>query len=990
MARDNVNVKINIDTKKAEKSVAEVLEEMEHLNQEIDEAKKSGDENMLAGLQSEFDVLEGSISNSTKTLGNLSNRLEYLQESIQNVEVGTDEFKRLQMEIKQTDGNLRTVEESLEGMSFNDAASMASQLAGGIGDVTGSMMLLGGASDETMAEMQESLNKGIGIMMGITGAIDIAEVASRSFKTSMKALNKVMMANPIGAIAVAAAALATATYFLVKRLKEQNAEFEVSNESIAEFNTAVITEGRELDKLYGNLKDTTVGTEERTKAVDALKRAYPDYLTDIDLEKATLEDINQAHRDSARLMRANIAEKLKDKQLAEAMEPIYKKLGKRQIEFAEDIMKGIHTYTKFENAADKSFKRWERSARKSKAFAEEFSTLYIRALQDGKTEEQALRVASKELKEEMGDLSEVFSGRNVDRPRAYGKWMKVLGYTTGTTTGKINELVSSMEEIEDAFDFQYAWVIDTGDIDLLTTGANAAKGAIGKIEAEISRLNKKITETPESELSRQLGIDLEKAEEQLAKYKEIVFGIEEEKTIVIKKSLAEKQKAQQKAYEFEVSLIEANYGAYALTEEQKAEKARELYELELNNLLDKLALLEESARAEGKLTEKQALNILFAKADIEDLKAKRKAATKEQVIGLDKAKKALKKNYEYEKDLIERTVEDKKEKNRELKKLELEWLKDKLKLANKFAKENGKLSDDEAQRIRDLRAEVKLLEDEIGGGDEPEDIICEDEIQKELSCEEKKIEKINELKIHAAHEAANAITEILGRANQRQLADEKHALDEKYNKEIDRINEMAEIGAISQEEKERQLEDAAERKEERDLEIKIKQFEYDKKMSLIQVAIQTALAVIEAAPNPFAMIAAGITGAASAATILATKPPTYALGGLVEGDEHEQGGTLVEAERGEVILNKQSMANPAYRQLASQINVAGGGVPISPATSINQNENSLLAATVDNNSLEKIVKQVVSGISQIPVTVTETDITERQRQVQVIENKVTF
>ena len=984
MARDNVNVKINIDTKKAEKSVAEVLVEMEHLNQEIDEAKRSGDEKMLAGLQSEFNVLEGSISNSTKTLGNLSNRLEYLQDSIQNVEVGTDEFKRLQAEIKQTDGNLRTVEESLEGMSFNDAASMASQLAGGIGDVAGSMMLLGGASEETMAEMQESLNKGIGIMMGITGAIDIAEVASRSFKTSMKALNKVIAANPIGAIAIAAAALATATYFLVKRLKEQNAEYGVSNEHMAEFNTSVITQKRELRLLYDAIKDTTVGTEDRTEAVSDLQDAYPDYITNIDLEKASVDEVTEAYSDSITMMRAAAAEKFKAKQLAEAMEKPMKKIGELQVKMNEDFKEAVRDSTDYTGSLEK--------------MAYTYSNTYIGALQAGESHWSALRKTNAALEEDFKKLGVSFNKAGYEGIEYLGVQWEITkamdDYFEGPVhmgdagLSKLQKLVVEINEIQKAYDGMYDYIINPpSGADQLGLGL----GAIEDINERIAAQLKKITESSKEQLrinGEAMGDQLDALKVEKEYLKSLVYGIKVQEEIIVetKKSLAERQKGLQVLYEFEKDLIEK-------TVEDEEEKNKQLYELELKNLEDKLALLEEYAKADGELSDEEAKAIKTAKDNIEELKEARKAATEEQVIGLNEAKKALKKNYEYEKDLIERTVVDEKEKNKELEELELKWLQDKLKLANKFAKENGKLSEAEAQRIRDLRAEVKTLEDEIGGDvvdDIGDDEICEGEIEKELSCEEKKIEKINELKIHAAREAAAAITEILGRANQRQLEDEQHAIDEKYNKEIDRINEMAEAGTISQEEKERQLEDAAEKKEERDLEIKIKQFEYDKKMSLIQVAIQTALSIIEASPNPFAMIAAGITGAAAAATILATKPPTYALGGLVEGDEHEQGGTLIEAEQGEAILNKQSMANPAYRQLASQINVAGGGVPISPTTSINQNGNSLLAATVDNNSLEKIVKQVVSGISQIPVTVTETDITERQRQVQVIENKVTF
>lgn len=50
-------------------------------------------------------------------------------------------------------------------------------------------------------------------------------------------------------------------------------------------------------------------------------------------------------------------------------------------------------------------------------------------------------------------------------------------------------------------------------------------------------------------------------------------------------------------------------------------------------------------------------------------------------------------------------------------------------------------------------------------------------------------------------------------------------------------------------------------------------------------------------------------------------------GGMIHGRSHAQGGVILEAEGGEAIINKRSMANPRLRAMASAINVAGGGIP---------------------------------------------------------------
>jgi len=100
----------------------------------------------------------------------------------------------------------------------------------------------------------------------------------------------------------------------------------------------------------------------------------------------------------------------------------------------------------------------------------------------------------------------------------------------------------------------------------------------------------------------------------------------------------------------------------------------------------------------------------------------------------------------------------------------------------------------------------------------------------------------------------------------------------------------------------------------------------------------TLIATLAAAVNAFkdtkggvvikAIAAAGATafGLASVAKMRNTPIPKAAQGMLV-GNSHANGGINIEAEGGEAIINKQSMANPNLRAMASAINVAGGGIP---------------------------------------------------------------
>ena len=101
-------------------------------------------------------------------------------------------------------------------------------------------------------------------------------------------------------------------------------------------------------------------------------------------------------------------------------------------------------------------------------------------------------------------------------------------------------------------------------------------------------------------------------------------------------------------------------------------------------------------------------------------------------------------------------------------------------------------------------------------------------------------------------------------------------------------------------------------------------------------AVRDAIkATLSAFSNTKGGIAAKISAAAIAATkagvlvaaLKSVKLPKLAADGMLVGNSHEQGGILIEAEGGEAIINKRSMAIPWVREQASYLNQIGGGVP---------------------------------------------------------------
>ena len=88
-----------------------------------------------------------------------------------------------------------------------------------------------------------------------------------------------------------------------------------------------------------------------------------------------------------------------------------------------------------------------------------------------------------------------------------------------------------------------------------------------------------------------------------------------------------------------------------------------------------------------------------------------------------------------------------------------------------------------------------------------------------------------------------------------------------------------------------------------------------------------------------------------------------------------QGGINAELESGEAVLNRRSMSNPYLRELASQINQAGGGVKFADGGLVGISE----AQNILNNTLS-----AVSNAPQVPVLVTE-DLDAVQNRVAVTE-----
>ena len=94
--------------------------------------------------------------------------------------------------------------------------------------------------------------------------------------------------------------------------------------------------------------------------------------------------------------------------------------------------------------------------------------------------------------------------------------------------------------------------------------------------------------------------------------------------------------------------------------------------------------------------------------------------------------------------------------------------------------------------------------------------------------------------------------------------------------------------------------------------------------------------------------------AAMIAGVYAQSPPSFASGGLIGGRRHSQGGTIIEAEQGEFVMNRNAVQSIGVNNL-NAMNQGGGAV------TVNITGNVMSQDFVENELSEKIQEAVRKG-----------------------------
>lgn len=244
---------------------------------------------------------------ASMTLGDLEQGFEQMSERLKQVGRGSEEFKTLSNAMARTSAEIKNIELGFEGLDREQVASELGSVAGAVGDLTTSFILLGG-ENETLEQIGQNIEKAILISMGLKGAIEgissaqklwnnvlkQSETAQELLTLATKGWGKALIATGIGAIIALVATLITKWDDLTVAIGMSTKEQKLNNQVTQEAIDKVADEISASDKLQKTLNDESISREEKNKAIIELQDEYPNLLSNIDAEKDSLDDINKA------------------------------------------------------------------------------------------------------------------------------------------------------------------------------------------------------------------------------------------------------------------------------------------------------------------------------------------------------------------------------------------------------------------------------------------------------------------------------------------------------------------------------------------------------------------------------------------------------------------------------------------------------------------------------------------------------------------------
>jgi hypothetical protein len=921
---EQVNIKVLIDATKSSKTLQELENNVENLNDalnEVPEGSQAFDQLTEAIEDSSDQALElaVNIDKSKATIGELERSIEVLSEELKGVERGSNEFGRLSSELIEANRQLKNVELSLEALDTEQVASELGSVTGAVGDVTASFILLGGEGNETLEEIGRNLEIAIGLSTGVKGAIEGIQSGIKLYKNlgdqikqsnvfiklatvsqsawnvvqgvfskvvggSTKAVNgfKVaLISTGIGALIVLIGTLVAQWENITKALSfttdAQNRQNEVSSQAIEKAGEELSA----IDKLQKAIQSGNLSREQQIDAVKDLQEQYPDLLQNIDAEKITREELNEALRLNAELIEL----KAQADAIAELRAESYKQILQEQADAQTGANVGIIDY--------------------------------IQSLGTGV---EAQDLANFKTKERIQGLK--------DETKAYDELDR-----------GIQDSINSLE---------------------VKLGVDREAEEARKKEEEDQKKAEAEAKKRQAEAKRRAEEKKRQAEEQRKAEEKRLSDLAILEEEFFQKSLAtdEEREARRLTLAFEAqrkrieSLVKDDEKLKTLLKQNE-----EFFQKDLQAIEDKYSKIDEDKRRElnnKKIQSSRNVAIIEEQIRLESLTDQERAGEEGLKI-LNKINdlkiEQLRENRDIELQNTELTAEERLE-------IEKKYLLEEEKINNESRRREAE-ADAEANKSKAERR--KALKDEL---------------------------------ISLAFDTAQAVSdlafEIAEQEAQRESEMRLENLDNTFNAEQDRLNQKVEDGLITQAEADRQSAELEKKKNAEALKEQKRLFTEQKKRQKTQAVINGALAFTNALATTQPLVPAGLIAGAgvlisTGVQIAKIESQKFAKGGILSGKSHAQGGIKTpfgELEGGEAVINKRS--TNMFKGTLSRINEAGGGVRFASGGILGQGTSQ--GTTQEGTDLGGILTTLNDRLSQpIRSFVVESDVSETQNRVSRLE-----
>lgn len=311
MADNKIALDLTINGDGAVQTLGELENALKDTNTEFKKAEKSTD-----SLEDQFNALDKSIKEAPVSIRAMNKQIQEYQafalkagretpigkKALQEAANLRDRYVDIQNEVKRL---------SNDGIKMQAALDFGTTLVGGFSAFQGAMAMTGLQSEDlqkTLVKLQAAQSVLVGIetirknlekestlvLVAKTAAEKAHAIALGITTKATKGFTNALLATGLGAIVVGIGLLIAKWDDLTEAIgintKEQQLNSEVTDKALEK----VAEELSAADKLKKTLDDENVSREDKNQAIKDLQAEYPNLLSNIDAESASLEDVNKA------------------------------------------------------------------------------------------------------------------------------------------------------------------------------------------------------------------------------------------------------------------------------------------------------------------------------------------------------------------------------------------------------------------------------------------------------------------------------------------------------------------------------------------------------------------------------------------------------------------------------------------------------------------------------------------------------------------------